>query len=161
MPRTALAVLVLLATGDSHVPAAAAAPAKGPDLCAGARALDALDTRTPLPLAARMASHQRQNMREHLLAVQEIVGGAAIGDFAAVEAAAGKIGFTEEMGRMCQHMGQGAPGFTEQALKFHHTADGIAAAARKRDQPEVLRQLAATLQTCTACHATFKQRVVE
>jgi hypothetical protein len=65
------------------------------------------------------------------------------------------------MGKMCQHMGAGAPGFTEQALEFHHTADGIAAAARRRHREGVLQALAATMQTCVACHATLKQQVVD
>ena len=37
----------------------------------------ASDTRKPLPLPAMMAEHQKQNMREHLAAVQAII--AAIG----------------------------------------------------------------------------------
>jgi hypothetical protein len=65
------------------------------------------------------------------------------------------------MGQMCNHMGAGAPGFTEQALAFHHTADKIGAAARKRDMPGVVSALGETLATCTGCHATFKQKVVD
>ena len=65
------------------------------------------------------------------------------------------------MGQMCNHMGAGAPGFAEQALRFHHTADTIAEAARKRDMQGVLSALGATLATCTGCHATFKQRIVD
>jgi cytochrome c553 len=62
---------------------------------------------------------------------------------------------------MCTHMGAGAPGFTEQALAFHHTADGIAVAARAKDKTKVLTELSATLQTCTACHETWKQHLVD
>jgi hypothetical protein len=51
--------------------------------------------------------------------------------------------------------------FTEQALKFHHTADTIAVAARRRDREGVLEALGTTLQRCTACHAAFRQRVVD
>jgi hypothetical protein len=58
-------------------------------------------------------------------------------------------------------MGAAAPGFTEQALEFHRTADRIAAAARAGDRTRVLAALAATVQTCTACHATWKQQVVD
>jgi hypothetical protein len=58
-------------------------------------------------------------------------------------------------------MGAGAPGFTEQALNFHHTADTIATAARQHDRAAVMRALASTLQTCTGCHATFRQSVVD
>lgn len=58
-------------------------------------------------------------------------------------------------------MGARAPGFTEQALDFHHTADTIAAAARQHDRAAVMRALGPTLQTCTGCHATFRQSVVD
>jgi hypothetical protein len=140
---------------------AAPSPPRAAAACAPQAALDALDPRKPLPLLPRMADHQKQAMRDHLLAVQEIVGGAAVGDFAQVAKAAARIGYSEEMGQMCRHLGAGAPGFTEQALAFHHSADGIAAAAKRNDQAAVLQALSATLQLCTACHAQFKQRVVD
>lgn len=114
--------------------------------------LDRMDRRTPVPLLPMMANHQKQNMRDHLVAVQEIVGAVAKKDFAAVEKSAGRIGFSEQMGAMCTHMGAGAPGFTEQALNFHHTADKIDAAAKARDADAVLAALSATLTTCTTCH---------
>ena len=119
-----------------------------------------LDGRVPVPLIPMMANHQKQNMREHLEAVQQVVEGLSRGDFAAVEAAARKMGYSEETGAMCAHMGEGAAGFTEQALRFHHTADTIAAAAHRRDKPAALKALAATLQTCTGCHAVYRQAVV-
>ena len=131
-------------------------PTSGPQ-----EALDRLDTRAPVPLLPMMANHQKQNMRDHLLAVQEIILALATDDFAAIERSAGRIGFSEPMGQMCSHMGAGAPGFTEQALAFHHTADTIAEAARQRDRAAVTRALGATLQTCTGCHAVFRQSVVD
>ena len=123
-------------------------------------ALDRLDTRAPVPLLPMMANHQKQNMRDHLVAVQEIVAALAADDFPAIERAAGRIGFSERMGQMCTHMGAGAPGFTAQALNFHHTADRVASAARGRDRARVLAELGATLQTCTSCHAAWRQQVV-
>lgn len=123
-------------------------------------ALDKLDERRPVPLLPMMAQHQKQNMREHLEAVQEVVAGAATGEFDKVAVAAGRLGYSEHMGRMCEHMGAGAPGFTEQALSFHHTADEIAAAAAKRDGTAVLNALSKTLSACTSCHATYKQQLV-
>jgi hypothetical protein len=104
-----------------------------------------------------MANHQKQNMRDHLVAVQEIIAGLAIADFVGVEKAARRIGFSEQMGQMCTHMGAGAPGFTQQAIEFHQTADRITVAARARDAGLVLTEFAATLQTCTSCHAVWKQ----
>ncbi len=120
-----------------------------------------MDTRVPVPLLPMMANHQKQNMREHLHAVQEIVGAVGAVDFDAIARAAATIGYSEQMGQMCNHMGAGAPGFTEQALRFHHTADKISEAARKRDMLGVLSALGDTLATCTGCHATFKQKIVD
>jgi hypothetical protein len=58
-------------------------------------------------------------------------------------------------------MGAAAPGFTEQALAFHHKVDGIALAANERDRVRVLDQLGATLAICTSCHSTWKQQIVD
>jgi hypothetical protein len=126
-----------------------------------AETIDRMDMRTPVPMVPMMANHQKENMRDHLFAVQEIVLALASDDFAAVERAAGRIGFSEERGQMCTHVGAAAPGFTEQALAFHHTADRIAIAARERDRVRVLGELGATLETCTSCHSTWKQQVVD
>jgi hypothetical protein len=123
-------------------------------------ALDGLDARRPVPLLPMMAQHQKQNMREHLEAVQAIVAAAALGDFEAVASAGRRLGFSEATGHMCEHMGAAAPGFTEQALGFHHTADEIAVAAARRDSAAVLAALSKTLSACTTCHATYKQQLV-
>lgn len=123
--------------------------------------LDTFDKRTPVPLLPMMANHQKQNMRDHLAAVQEITAGINANDFPAIEHAAARMGFSEQMGQMCTHMGAGAPGFTERALHFHHTADTIVGAAKQKDMKAVLTALDTTLTTCTSCHATFKQQVVD
>lgn len=148
-------------SADPSAIALAAPAAESASSCAAEQKLASLDARVPVPLLPHMANHQKQNMRDHLLAVQEIVAATASGDFGAVEIAVERIGFSEEMGQMCNHMGAGAPGFTEQALQFHHTADTIAAAARLRDSAAVMQALGRTLATCTACHATFRQSVVD
>jgi cytochrome c556 len=122
--------------------------------------LNRLDQRRPVPLLPSMAQHQKQNMREHLEAVQAALAAAAESDFDQVALAGKRLGLSERMTGMCQHMGSAAPGFTEQALNFHHTADEIAVAAAKRDGPAVLIALAKTLSACTSCHATYKQEVV-
>lgn len=124
-------------------------------------ALDRLDGRTAVPLLPMMANHQKQNMRDHLLVVQEIVLAIASDDFAAVERAAGRIGYSDQTGAMCAHMGAGAPGFTDLSMRFHHAADGITAAARQHDRAGVIDALGTTLQSCTGCHAVYRQDVVD
>jgi cytochrome c556 len=120
-----------------------------------------MDQRSPLPLPAMMAEHQKQNMREHLTAIQGIVAAIARDDMDGVAKAASRIGFSEAMGQMCEHMGAAAPGFTERALDFHHTADTIGDAARRGDRPAVLTALDRTLQACVGCHATYRQEIVD
>jgi len=123
--------------------------------------LDRLDLRSAVPLLPIMANHQKQNMRDHLLAVQEIIAGLADEDFPGIERAASRMGFSASMARMCSHMGAGAPGFAEQALRFHHMADTITSAAHDHDLGAVVVALSDTLRTCTSCHAAWKQQVVD
>jgi mono/diheme cytochrome c family protein len=122
---------------------------------------EGLDTRTPLPLTAMMAEHQKRNMRDHLAAVQEIVAALVADDLPSVEKAARRIGYSDTMAQMCQRMGAGAPGFTDVALTFHRTADTIANAAQRGDRVAATAALAATLSTCVGCHAAYRQEVVD
>jgi mono/diheme cytochrome c family protein len=108
-----------------------------------------------------MAQHQRENMRDHLAAIQEILAALASNNFADVERAAARIGYSEQMAQMCDHMGAGAVGFTEMALQFHHTADTIATAAKKGDANAALKAVGTTLQSCVGCHAVYRQQVVD
>ncbi len=163
---TATAVATLLGCRSAaDAPAGSTASASrsvAPDatMTSAQAALDGIDERTPVPLLPMMANHQKQNMRDHLLAVREIVAAVSTQDFDGVQTAASRIGYSEQMGQMCQHMGAAAPGFTELSLKFHHTADTIGAAAKLHDSEGVLRALGDTLAACTNCHQTFKQQIV-
>ena len=155
--RHVLFALFIVATAGCYERSAPASPTK-----AGASTpASEMDTRTPVPLLPMMAEHQKQQMRSHLVAVQEIVAALAKDDFAGVEAATSKIGYSDSMAQMCMHMGAGAPGFTPTAITFHKTADTIGAAAKKKDRGAVLAALDATLNTCVGCHAAYKQQIVD
>ena len=130
-------------------------------VCQPALADDTIQERRPLPLLQMMADHQKQMMRDHLGAVQEIVTALSLDDFDAVQQAVVRLGYSDEVGRVCNHMGAASPAFTRQALAFHHTADGIAAAARERSRGRILAELSTTLKACTACHAQWKQEIVD
>jgi len=56
--------------------------------------LTSMDSRSPLPLLAMMAEHQKQNMREHLMAIQAIVAAIARDDLDGVTTAASRIGYS-------------------------------------------------------------------
>ncbi len=130
-------------------------------VCQPASADDTIEERRPLPLLKMMADHQKQMMRDHLGAVQEIVTALSLDDFDAVQHAAVRLGYSDEVGKVCNHMGAASPAFTRQALAFHHTADGIVAAAHERSRGRVLAELSTTLQACRACHAQWKQEIVD
>ena len=81
MTRPALitcAIAALSLAARRKVPSAPVAP---PTACAAHAALEQIDTRVAVPLLPMMANHQKQNMRDHLLAVQEIVLAAGRDDF--------------------------------------------------------------------------------
>src|SRR6187399_1360089 len=61
-----------------------------------AASLNRIDTRTPVPLLPMMANHQKQNMRDHLVAVQEIITAMGAKDFDAVEASTRRMGYSEQ-----------------------------------------------------------------
>lgn len=100
-------------------------------------------------------------MMEHLVVIERITEALSREDWEGVAAASALIESSPQMQRMCEHMGAGADGFTELALEFHRRADAIGVAARDRDGVAVLRATAVTLQTCTSCHAKYRQDVVD
>src|SRR3954464_6671148 len=73
-------------------PSSASAPASSARPSGAQQALDRLDARAPVPLLPMMANHQKQSMRDHLTAVQQIVAAAASNDFATIEKAAARLG---------------------------------------------------------------------
>ena len=110
------------------------------------------DTRTPLPLTAPMANHQKQMMRGHLEAVQAIIAGLAADNMPAIVRAADSMGYTTMVANMCRHLGAAAPDddFVNRALAFHKSAGAIAELATLR-----------RFGSCVACHATYRQQVVD
>lgn len=134
-------------------------PASGP--ADPVEALNRLDPRRPVPLLPAMAWHQKQSMQQHLVAVEAITHALSHEDWDGVAAAARTIGTSPDMQRTCRRMGAGAEGFTDLALEFHQRADAVAEAATTRDAAAVLRATSVMLRTCTACHATYRQDVVD
>lgn len=142
-------------------PTSTATDASPSDTCAPYEALAELDSRKGVPLQPRMAWHQKQNMMDHLVVIHEVIDGVAREDWEAVARSSSRIESSPQMAQTCEHMGAGADGFTEMALDFHRRADGIGVAARTGDKSAVLAAVSRTLAACTACHATYRQDVVD
>ena len=160
MPRVSLLIFAVACGGPTSAPPAPGPPAVAAPSAGPQAALDAMDTRAPVPLQPMMAHHQKQQMRGHLEAIEGVVTALAAEDWAAVETAAARIGSSPQMNMTCEHMGAGADGFTAQALDFHRQADTIRAAAQAHDTTAVLQATAQTLSACTGCHRSWKQELV-
>ncbi len=154
--RSWLFVILMACGGPAQPPMQPPPPTSGPQ-----DALAEMDPRQPVPLQPMMAWHQKQNMMDHLVTVQQITEALAKEDWAGVIASATRIQSSEQMQQMCEHMGAGAEGFTDAALEFHRRADAIAPAAQAQDTAGVLRATAHTLKACTECHATYRQDIVD
>lgn len=116
-----------------------------------------MDERTSLNLTPQMKQQQLQNMRSHLAAVQSIAGYLANDQFdAAAEVAHSKLGLTEQMKMMCEHMSDNQD-FTKLALAFHRSADDLGETLKTKDPKKSLQALQTTMNYCVQCHATFRQ----
>lgn len=153
--------ITLFACGGADVPAPPTPePVEHPAAKAQAE-LASMDERTPVPLQPMMAWHQKQNMMEHLEAIQGITDALAREDWTGIVEANRAIATSPQMAQMCEHMGAGADGFTKLALEFHRRADAIGVAAEQQDGTAVLQAVGHTLAACTQCHATYRQEVVD
>lgn len=115
-----------------------------------------MDTRTSLGLSAEMKQHQLSNMREHLDAVNSIIGLVAESKFEdASKIAHTKLGLTPEMQKMCSMMGDEK--FMKLGFAFHKSGDDLGDALKTGDAKASLRALNKTMQYCVECHATYQQ----
>jgi len=116
------------------------------------------DTRTALMMSPEKAQHQLQNMRNHVIAVQSILNYLSKDQYdKASEVAATKLGLTDEMKMMCSSFNN--ENFEKLGLEFHTNADKMAETFKTKDKNESLKALALTMNSCVACHSSFKQQI--
>lgn len=117
---------------------------------------DSKDTRVSLGLPAPMRRTQLAMMRDHLKAVDEIVGLIAAGKFdRASNIAHQRLGLTPEMKRMCSLFGN--EDFQTMGIAFHRSADHLGDVLKTRDTAASLRALHGTMEYCVSCHQRFRQ----
>ena len=115
-----------------------------------------MDSRTSLGLSAEMKQHQLSNMREHVEAVQSIIGLMSENKFeGASKIAHSKLGLTPEMQKMCSMFGNEK--FMALGFAFHKSGDDLGDALQTKDVNASLRALNKTMQYCVECHATYRQ----
>lgn len=114
------------------------------------------DNRIALGISPQMKLHQLASMREHLEAVQAIVGLIVESKFdEASKIAHEKLGLTPEKKAMCMAMHNQK--FTELGLAFHESGDKLGEVLQTGNAGESLKALHKTMQFCVQCHATYRQ----
>ena len=115
-----------------------------------------MDTRISLGLSAEMKQHQLSNMREHLDAVNSIIGLMSENKFEdASKIAHSKLGLTQEMQKMCGMFNNEK--FMTLGIAFHKSADDLGDVLHTKDVNALLRALNKTMQYCVECHASYRQ----
>jgi len=118
------------------------------------RTAAAADSRTVLHAPPRLLAHQRQMMRDHLAAVQEVVAAMAAGKYKeGARTAHERLGLTPEMKHMCYRFG---PAFGAMGVAFHHDGDRLGEVLATGDPQKSLAALQKVLSDCVACHARFR-----
>lgn len=119
-------------------------------------AMHAMDTRISLGVSAEMKQHQLSNMREHLAAINSIIGLLSENRFEeASKIARTKLGLNPEMQKMCSSFGNEK--FTALGMAFHQSGDDLGDALKTKDVNTSLRALNKTMQYCVECHAVYRQ----
>ena len=114
------------------------------------------DNRISLGISPQMKLHQLASMREHLEAVQAIVGLILEKKFdEASKIAHQKLGLTPEKKAMCMAMHNQK--FTELGFAFHESGDKLGEVLQTGDAGESFKALHKTMQFCVQCHATYRQ----
>ena len=130
-----------------------------------ARAME--DGREFVDLPPMLRDHMLHNMRDHLLALDEILGKLADGDVdAAAAIAEGRLGMSSMSLHGASEIGKFMPkGMAEIGTRMHHTASQFVIAAQNADmnpsreaQHEVYRALQAVTENCNACHQGYRVR---
>ena len=119
-----------------------------------------LTNRMALDLPAAAQEGLKLTMREHLEAIDAIVGALAREDFARAE-----ILTNEELGFPKHHVAmqreEGAtfpPEYHELAMAHHLAAEALGAAITTKDLKQILPHLEQTIHACVKCHQVFRLR---
>lgn len=115
------------------------------------------DNRQSLGIKGTMqGTHQLSNMREHLIALSEIVQLMNTAKYdEASKVASEKLGLTLEKNTMCGSFKNQS--FEEMGVRFHKSADDLAQTLKTKDSKKSMVALEKVMNGCVLCHSTFKQ----
>lgn len=122
------------------------------------------DSREFVPLPEPMGSHMLSNMRDHLVALEEIQRALAGGDMVLASSIAEKrLGMSSLDSHGASHIAQFMPsGMRDAGTAMHRAASRFAIAAQDAgvsgDLKAPLSALADVTRACTGCHAGYRTR---
>jgi antitoxin component HigA of HigAB toxin-antitoxin module len=120
------------------------------------------DSRVAVDMPAMMQDHTRANMRDHLLAINEIQRLLAAGKYdAAADVAEKRIGMSSLEAHGASHLAGFMPqGMQDIGTAMHKAASRFAVTAQEagvtRDLPRALGALSEVTTQCVACHAAYR-----
>lgn len=124
----------------------------------------AKDDRQMVELPDMMVEHMLSNMRDHLLALEEITRKLSTQDYdAAAEIAENRLGMSSLKSHGASHMAKFMPeGMRAIGTNMHRAASRFALAAKDAELEGGLNKafaaLSQVMQQCVACHAAFRVR---
>jgi hypothetical protein len=116
------------------------------------------DVREKVGFPEMMKQHQLANMRDHLVALNEILALMAKSELdKAADIAEHRLGMTSMVAHNASHMAPYMPkGMQAIGTEMHHAASRFAMAAQEGDLPRALDGLSKVTQQCVACHSTYR-----
>jgi hypothetical protein len=143
---------------------AVSSPASGED--AGMKNEQAAVSEGPTPqapvslgLSSESQAILKETMREHLEALQEIVGTIAQGDYKkAAQITREKLGFAKHHQVMQREKGITYPSkYQELAMAHHQEAEDLAKAISTGEAQPIFQHMQQTIHACVACHQAYKE----
>ena len=118
------------------------------------------DARRLVQLPKKMQQHMMSNMRDHLVAVNEILIKLANGDFEeAAEIAEYRLGMSSPESNGASHMAEFMPeGMRQAGAAMHKAASRFALKAQEEEVLPAYNTLSEVTSACVACHSGYRIR---
>ena len=116
------------------------------------------DTREFVELPKMMQQHMLSNMRDHLVAINEILQNIALGELdKAADIAENRLGMSSLGLHHASHMAKFMPKQMQQiGTSMHKAASRFALTAQVGDKLPAIEALTEITTSCVACHQSFK-----
>jgi cytochrome c556 len=118
------------------------------------------DAREPVQFPPVMQEHLLSNMRDHLVALNDILSKMAAGDLeAAAQIAETRLGMSSLGSHGASHMAKFMPeGMQSAGTRMHRAASRFALKAQEGDARPAYQALSEVTAACVACHQAYRTR---